>query len=144
MPRKDLQPGLTFSQSIVVDKSLTVPSVSPRFTGFADMPPVFATAFMVGFVEWTCIEALRPYLLDGEHTVGTSIRMSHVAATPIGLSVRAEVELLAVDGRKLAFRARCFDDRELIGEGAHERAIIRAASFLDKVEAKRLGAGKRG
>jgi fluoroacetyl-CoA thioesterase len=99
---------------------------------------------MVGFVEATCIEALRPYLLDGEHTVGTLIEMSHVAATPIGMHVRAEVELLAVEGRKLSFRVKCFDDRELIGEGSHERAIVRTASFLDRVETKRLSAARPG
>jgi fluoroacetyl-CoA thioesterase len=142
MPSADLQAGLTLSRSIPVDASLTVPSVSPRFGGFADMPPVFATAFMVGFVEATCVEALRPYLLDGEHTVGTHIDISHVAATPVGLSVWAEVELIAIEGRKLSFRVRCFDDRELIGEGRHQRAIIRTSSFLAKVESKRVGAEK--
>jgi fluoroacetyl-CoA thioesterase len=142
MPRADLRAGLTLSRSIPVDASLIVPSVSPRFSSFADMPPVFATAFMVGFVEATCIEALRPYLLEGEHTVGTHIDISHVAATPIGLSVRAEIELTAVEGRKLSFRVRCLDDRELIGEGRHERAIICTSSFLAKVEAKRVGTEK--
>jgi fluoroacetyl-CoA thioesterase len=142
MPRPDLQAGLVFSQSLAVDASLTVPAVSPKFGGFADMPPVFATAFMVGFVEATCIEALRPYLLDGEHSVGIRIDMSHVAATPIGMRVKAEVELLAIDGRKLTFRVKCFDDSEPIGEGIHERAIIRSKSFLAKVEGKRLSAGK--
>jgi fluoroacetyl-CoA thioesterase len=144
MPHPDLHAGHVFSQSIAVDESLTVPAVSPKFGGFAEMPPVFATAFMVGFVEATCIEALRPYLLDGEHTVGTLIEMSHVAATPIGMHVRAEVELLAVEGRKLSFRVKCFDDRELIGEGSHERAIVRTASFLDRVETKRLSAARPG
>jgi len=139
MPQASLRPGIAFSQSILVDDSLTVPSVSARFRGFADMPPVFATAFMVGFVEWTCIEAVRAHLSDGEQTVGTHIDMSHMAATPAGLHVTAEVELLAVEGRKLRFRVRCYDDRESIGEGTHERAIIRAASFAAKVEAKRPG-----
>jgi fluoroacetyl-CoA thioesterase len=142
MPRSDLQPGLAFSRSIAVDDDLTVPAVSPKFGSFADMPPVFATAFMVGFVEATCIDALRPYLLDGEHTVGIRVDMSHVAATPIGMHVRAEVELLAVDGRKLSFRVKCFDDCEPIGEGTHERAIIRSKSFIAKVESKRLSAAK--
>jgi fluoroacetyl-CoA thioesterase len=140
MPRPELQPGLTFSRSIVVDASLTVPAVSPSFAGFADMPPVFATAFMVGFVESTCIEALRPFLLDGEHTVGTRIDMSHVAATPIGMRVKAEIRLIAVAGRKLSFAATCRDDREVIGEGTHERAIIRTASFVSRTEAKRASA----
>ena len=139
MPRAELQAGLAFSQSITVDETLTVPSVSPRFTGFADMPPVFATAFLVGFVEWTCIEALRPYLLEGEHTVGTHVDMGHTAATPVGMRVTATVRLQAIEGRRLRFHVECRDERELIGEGTHERAIIRTASFTGKVEAKRLG-----
>src|SRR6185503_14938820 len=138
--RPGLRPGLRFSQSIPVDESLTVPAVSRRFTGFADMPPVFATAFMVGFMEWTCIEALRPYLAPGEHTVGTHVDMSHMAATPAGLTVTAEVELIAVEGRKLRFRVALRDEREPIGEGFHERSIIRTESFLRRVKAKRAAA----
>jgi fluoroacetyl-CoA thioesterase len=137
MPRPDLKPGLTFSRTIRVDETLTVPRVSPHLAGFADMPPVFATAFMVGLVESTCIEALRPFLLEGEHTVGTQIAMSHLAATPIGLGVTAEIRLLAVEGRKLSFAAICRDDREVIGEGTHARAIIRTAGFVGRAEAKR-------
>lgn len=57
-----LKPGLRFAQSLRVTSDLTVPQLSPAFTGFADMPPVFATAYMVGFVEWTCAEAVKPYL----------------------------------------------------------------------------------
>jgi fluoroacetyl-CoA thioesterase len=133
--------GLSFTQSILVDESLTVPYVARSFVGFADMPPVFATAFMVGFVEWTCIEALRPYLLEGEHTVGTHIDISHIAATPVGMRVTAEVRLLSVDGRKLRFGVKCFDEREPIGEGTHDRAVIHAASFIGKLDSKRAAAG---
>lgn len=67
------------------------------------MPAVFATAFMVGFVEWTCIEALRPYLAGHQRTVGTHVDMNHKAATSIGMQVTAEVELLAVEGRRRRF-----------------------------------------
>ena len=139
MPSPDLKPGLVFSQTLRVDESLLVPAVSRHFTGFADMPPVFATAFMVGFIEWACIEAIRPYLLEGEHSVGTHVDVSHLAATPAGLYVTAEVRLSAVEGRKLAFAVACRDEREVIGQGHHERAIIRVASFVDRVRAKRAG-----
>jgi len=94
----------------------------------------------VGFMEWTCIEALRPYLAPGEHTVGTHVDMSHMAATPAGLTVTAEVELIAVEGRKLRFRVALRDEREPIGEGFHERSIIRTESFLRRVKAKRAAA----
>jgi fluoroacetyl-CoA thioesterase len=136
-----------FRQSLVVDESLTVSRVANCFVGLADLPPVFATAFMVGLVEWTCIGALRPYLLEGEHTIGTLIDVSHVAAKPIGLNVTAEVRLLAVVGRRLRFRVTCYDERELIGEGCHERAVINTASFARRAEQKRgtigLGDGSR-
>src|SRR5262245_28628897 len=141
MPSADLEIGLRSSRAIIVTERLTVPHVSNAFTGFADMPPVFATAFMVGFVEWTCIEALRPYLLEGEHTVGTYIDMSHVAATPVGMRVTAEVHLLAVVGNKLRFRVVCRDVHEEIGDGSHERAIIRSEDFIRRTEAKRVGFG---
>ena len=92
-----LKLGLRHEQTITVDESLTVPRVSQRYAGFADMPPVFATAFLVGFVEWTCIEALRPYLTHEQRTVGVHVDLSHSAATPVGMKVTAAVELIAVD-----------------------------------------------
>lgn len=137
----DLKPGLSHRQSLRIDRSLTVPAVSAAFTGFADMPPVFATAFMVGFIEWACIEALRPLLDPGEHTVGTHVDVSHVAATPAGMTVTADVELVAVEGRKLRFRVSCRDDAGPIGDGFHERAIIDQAKFTERVAAKAERAG---
>ncbi len=132
----DLKPGLRRVQSIAIDKSLTVPAVSPAFTGFADMPPVFATAFMVGFIEWTCIEALRPYLAPSERSVGTHIDISHVAATPAGMTVTADVELVEMRGRKLRFKVSCRDDADLISEGFHERSVIDYAKFVAGVADK--------
>ncbi len=123
-------------QSLRVDHTLTVPAVSQAFTGFSDMPPVFATAFMVGFIEWTCIEALRPFLEPHERTVGTHVDVSHSAATPVGMTVTAEVELIAVEGRTLRFKVSCRDEAGLIGEGFHDRAVIDAAKFMARVSAK--------
>lgn len=128
--------GLRYERTIAVDAPLTVPSVAAAFTGFADMPPVFATAFMVGFVEWACIEALRPYLDAHQRTVGTHVDMTHVAATPIGMKVTAAVELVAVEGRSLRFKVECRDDVEVIGQGFHERAIIDADKFMQRVRRK--------
>ncbi|MGQ0656105.1 MAG: thioesterase family protein [Betaproteobacteria bacterium] len=122
---------------MVVDAGLTVPSVSTAFGAFQDMPPVFATAFMVGFVEATCIEALRPYLAAGQHTVGIHVDLSHSTATPIGMTVTADVELIAVEGRRLRFKIECRDQTEAIGSGFHERAILDAAKFHARVEGKR-------
>jgi fluoroacetyl-CoA thioesterase len=129
--------GLRHTQSVAVDAGLTVPNVSTAFGSFQDMPPVFATAFMVGFVEATCIEALRPHLAEGQHTVGIHVDLSHRAATPIGMTVTAEVELVAAEGRRLRFKVECRDEAETIGSGFHDRAIIDSAKFLARVEYKR-------
>ncbi len=140
--KSDLKPGLRHVETLRVDESLTVPSVSSAFASFADMPPVLATAFLVGFVEWTCIEALRPYLDEGERTVGTHVDVSHVAATPVGMIATAEVELIAVEGRKLRFRVSCQDEEGLIGEGFHERAVIDFAKFMARLSAKTAKSGR--
>jgi len=129
--------GLRHSQTIAVSAGLTVPEVSPLFGDFRDMPPVFATAFMVGFVEATCIAALKPFLGERRQTVGTRVDISHSAATPVGMSVSAEVELVEVSGRRLRFKVTCRDDAEVVGEGYHERFIIDRDRFLARVAAKR-------
>lgn len=132
----ELKPGLRHSKTLSVEAGLTVPQVSPSFGSFRDMPPVFATAFLVGFVEATCIEALQPYLTAGQRTVGTQVDLSHSAATPVGMTVTAEVELVAVEGRRLRFKVDCRDEVEPIGAGFHERFIIDAERFLQRVAAK--------
>lgn len=128
--------GLIHSANLDVDESLTVPKVSPALTAFEDMPPVFATAFMVAFVEATCIEALAPHLDVGEHSVVTHVDMNHIAATPIGHTVRAEVELIDVQKRSITFKVSAYDNDGLIGEGMHKRAIINVEKFLSKVAEK--------
>jgi len=131
-----LTPGLAHTQRLRVTHALTVPAVSPAFPGFADMPPVFATAYMVGFLEWACVEALRPYLEPGEHTVGTQVEVTHQAATPVGMEVTALVELVETRGRKLRFKVTLWDEADLIGEGWHERALIERSRFLGRLAEK--------
>ncbi|HUH72314.1 MAG TPA: thioesterase [Mycobacterium sp.] len=106
--------------------------MSAGFAGFADMPP----AFMVGFVEWTYIEAVRPYLAAHQRTVGTHVDVSHIAASPVGMEVTAEVELVAVEGRRLRFHVECRDAVEVIGRGFHERAVIDGDKFVERVHRK--------
>lgn len=132
----ELVPGLVHEQSLRVTPELTVPHVNPALTHFADMPPVFATAFLVAFVEDTCIAALKPYLTEGQHSVGTHVDLSHTAATPPGMTVTARVELVAVEGRRLVFQVECHDGRESIGGGRHERSLIDLKRFDAKVAAK--------
>ena len=136
MSSNQLAVGLRHRQTIMVDDRLVVPAVSPAFTGFADMPPVFATALLVGFVEWTCIEALRPWLEPGQKTVGVHVDLSHCAATPAGIEVTAEVELIEIEGRRLRFKVTCRDEAELISEGHHDRFIIDPARFMARLAGK--------
>lgn len=134
--KDNLKPGLTHTAALVVDDSLTVPCVSPHLSAFSDMPPVFATAMMVGFIEATCIELMAPHLDVGEHSVGVNVDVSHTAATPVGMGVRAEVILTAVEGRILTFDVKAFDDAGPIGGGLHKRAVILTDRFMMKVAAK--------
>lgn len=134
-PRPALQPGLCHSARMTVATQHTVPQVA-AWLGFADMPAVFATAMMVGFMEQTCIEALRPYLDAGQRSVGTHVDMSHVAATPMGMVVEARVELVEVQGKALMFKVACSDDAGLIGEGIHRRAIIDLKRFEERLAVK--------
>ncbi|HWA48523.1 MAG TPA: thioesterase family protein [Dongiaceae bacterium] len=131
-----LRVGLKHSETIVVPPGLTVPEMADRFAGFAEMPPVFATAYLVAFVEWTCLQALAPYLQPGQRTVGTKVELSHDAATPIGMKATAEVELVELDGRRLRFKVACRDARDPIGSGFHERALIDEAKFLKRLAEK--------
>ncbi len=97
---------------------------------------VFATPMMVALVEQTCLESVLPHLEDGQGTVGTLVNISHVAATPIGMRVWCESELVEVDRRRLVFRVKAYDECGLIGEGTHERFIIDTAKFMEKIKAK--------
>ena len=128
--------GLAKTLELRVDTQLTVPALAAAFGGFRDMPPVFATAFMIAFIEWACIEALADHLATDQRTVGIHVDVSHVAATPVGMAVKAEVALVAVKGRRLRFKVRCTDAAGLIGEGVHERAIIDQAAFMGRLAAK--------
>jgi fluoroacetyl-CoA thioesterase len=137
MPKPTLRPGLIHRETILVTDRLIVPEMADYFSNFAAMPPVFATAYLVAFVEWTCVRALANHLLDGEATVGTQVDLSHGAATPVGMRATASIELVAMDGRKLRFKVECRDERDSIGAGFHERFVIDQARFLSKLDQKR-------
>jgi predicted thioesterase len=114
-------------------------SVTPDKTADAygsGLVPVFATPAMVGLLEAAAVQALAGHLTESETTVGTWLGVSHLAATPVGEKVRAEAELVAIDGRKLTFAVRAFDEHELIGDGTHNRMIVSRARFLARVRAK--------
>lgn len=100
------------------------------------MPPVFATAMMIAFIEQTCIQGLRPYLGEAQRTVGTHVDVSHVAATPVGMTVTADVELIEIAGKSLLFEVTCHDETGLIGQGIHRRAIVDLERFTQRLGEK--------
>ena len=114
-----------------------MPAGARLFGSAIEMPPVFATAQMIAFVEWTCVAALAPYLATHQRTVGIRIDITHLAATPIGMTVTADIELVEIDGRRLRFKVTCRDEIDVIGEGFHERAIIDHARFMSRLARKR-------
>lgn len=122
--------GLQYQHTFKVTGSKTVPALYPESQEFLLMPEVFATGFLVGFLEWACIKAINPYLdFPHEQTVGTHINVSHQAATPAGLTVTAKVVLVEVEGRKLIFKVEAHDGIDLISQGTHERFIINKEKF---------------
>ena len=134
-----LQPGIQYEHKFMVPLSKTVPALYPESPEFIAMPEVFATGFLVGFLEWACIKAINPHLdWPLEQTVGTHINVSHTAATPPGLEVTAKIELISVEGRKLLFSVSAHDGIDEISTGFHERFVINKQKFDAKVESKKL------
>ena len=102
----------------------------------SSLASVLSTPTMVAMMEQAAIEAIKPFLDAGESSVGMSIEVSHTAATPPGHRARAEAEVTKVEGRRLEFAVRAFDDVEQIGSGTHRRAVIDAAKFNDRLKTK--------
>ncbi len=98
---------------------------------------VLATPRLIGFMEMTCRNAVLPLLEPGYDTVGTHVNVRHLAATPIGMSVTFTAEVIRVDGRRVEFRVEAHDEKEKIGEGTHERAIINIAKFATRLAEKK-------
>lgn len=98
---------------------------------------VLATPWLIMFLEMTARDAVKPCLSDGEDTVGTQVNVSHLAATPIGGTVRFEAEVVRVNGRRVEFRVEAWDEHEKIAEGTHERAVIDIRRFADRLATKR-------
>lgn len=140
--KNTLQPGLTHQFKFEVPSTKTVPHLYPESEMFRQMPEVLATGFMVGLMEWACIEALRPHLdWPREQSLGIQVNLSHLAATPPGLTVTVDVRLDQVEGRKLSFFVSASDGIDKIAEGTHERFVIDAARFNAKVAEKSRAAG---
>lgn len=126
-----LKEGIKGTKEIIVTEELTAEKVG------SGTLPVYATPAMISLMENTAYESVAQYLEDGCGTVGTSLNVKHVAATPIGMKVTCETELIKVDGRALTFEVKAYDACGIIGEGVHERFIIAEEKFLAKTKDKR-------
>jgi len=134
--KSTLLAGDTAMHRYRVPADKTVPHVYAESDLFTAMPQVFATAYMVGLMEWACMEALRSHLEEGEISLGTHINVSHSAATPPGVEVTVEVTCLEVDGPRTRWSVVARDAVEEIGRGTHERYTIRRDKFERIVEKK--------
>ena len=127
----------TLSAGLVGAATTTVTNSNIAATMKSGSLAVFATPAMCALMEEAALHSVAPYLAEGEGTVGTKLCVSHDAATPLGMNVRAESELVEIDRRRLVFNVSAYDECGLIGKGTHERFIINGEKFLAKVNAKK-------
>ncbi len=140
-----LKPGLMHRFSYKVPENKTVPYTYPESPEISSMPKVFATGFMIVLMEWACTQLLAPHLDTGEGSLGVHVDVSHLAATPPGMTVTVDVECIAVAGSRVTFKVKAHDGLDLIGEGRHERFVVtwdtfnaRLASKMQKVSERAL------
>ena len=132
-----LKAGFTHQFRFTVPVTKTVPHLYPESAMFQEMPQVLATGFMVGLMDWACIEAIQPYLdWPREQSLGTMVNFTHLAATPPGLTVTVDVRLDRIEGNRLTFFLAAHDGFDKIAEGTHQRVVIDAARFNARVAEK--------
>lgn len=130
MAKEGLIPGLRAEARLVVREEDTA-----QHLGSGNVA-VLATPKTIALMESASVKAVDHLLPPGQSTVGSEIRVRHLAATPQGMEVTAHSELVEVEGRRLTFKVEAFDEREKVGEGTHIRFIVDLDRFREKVEAK--------
>ena len=128
-----LEIGVKGQLALTVDESKTALAMK------SGSLPVFATPCLAALMEQTCAESVQPHLEDGRGTVGTVLDIKHLAATPVGMRVVCDSELVEIDRRRLVFRVEVRDECEVVGTGRHERFVIDSDAFLAKAQAKGQG-----
>lgn len=128
--------GLTTGLSAEISMTVTEADTAAKWG--SGLVPVFGTPALVGIMETTAVKALDGYLPKHQTTVGGHIDVRHLAATPVGMQVRAHAELVAIDGRKLTFQIEAWDEVEKVGEALHERFVIDKEKFISRAQTKRL------
>ena len=132
--KPSLRPGLETAKSIVVDEARCI-----GFMGKEGM--VYATPRMVSDVEYACRDFLLAHLDPGEDSVGAHVSIDHLAATPLGLTVRIEARIAELDRRKVTFEFSVHDPVEQVGRGKHVRFVVETAKTRERLAAKRAKAG---
>jgi len=125
-----LKPGLTGAAELVVGEEHTAPRVG------SGRVHVLATPVMINLIEAAALAAIEHLLPAGHQSLGTRLDVRHFAATPVGMRVRAEVEVTAIEGRTVKFRVSVADEKEPIGDGMHERMVVNVARFDVRVQDK--------
>ena len=129
-----LAPGLTGEFEQLVTPELTADALGNKGV------QVFATPFVINLIELTCNAVMKPELPAGFATVGTMVEMKHLAATPVGMKVRAKATVLETDGKRCLFEITVWDETEKIAEGRHERFVVpNLEKFLSRAMSKRGG-----
>jgi len=125
-----IQPGLVGRATLIVADEHTAPRVG------SGRVRVLATPVMINLIEAAALEAIEGLLPAGHQSLGTLLNVRHIAATPVGMRVTAQVEVVAVEGRTVRFRVEAHDEHELIGDGTHERVVVNVAKFDQRVQRK--------
>jgi fluoroacetyl-CoA thioesterase len=128
--RVDIQPGLSGTAQLTVGEEHTAPRVG------SGRVHVLATPVMINLIEAAALEAIERLLPAGHQSLGTVLNVRHIAATPVGMRVTARAEVVGVEGRTVRFRVQARDERELIGDGTHERVVVNVAKFDARVQRK--------
>ena len=131
--KPSLQPGIACEKRIVVEAKQAINFMGP------DVPGVLASPYMLFLMEHAARECVLPHLADGHDTVGVGFEFEHCAAAPIGATVVATAELVAIDGRKLHFKIEARDEIEVIGRGKHVRTVVEVAKFAERMKKKMRG-----
>ncbi len=127
---KEVKINFSYVSEDTVTSSKLASSVG---SGIAD---VYATPMMVALMENSAMNCLDEFLEDGESSVGIKISTTHVSATPVGMKVKAEAEIKAVDGRKVDFKIIAYDESGVIGEADHTRFVVNTKKFIEKANNK--------
>ncbi len=125
-----VRPGLAGSFELTVADEHTAPSIG------SGKVHVLATPVMINVIEAAALAAIEHLLPAGYQSLGTHLDVRHIAATPVGMKVKGFAEVVGVEGRTVRFRVEARDEKELIGDGTHERVVVNVAKFDARVQAK--------